>query len=254
MSRTRLKLLDIPIDNLTPTEAQETVHGFLRQGGFHHVVTPGAEFLLEATANPQFRKILQQADLSLADGMSVHLASLLNGEKLKSRIPGADFVAGLMDLAEAENYSVFLFGAKHGVAERAAERLIQQHPRLRIVGFDTDTRGSWFKIRDQRMIEKIHLAKPDILLVALGAPKQELWIAKHRPALHDVKVAIGVGRSLDYISGVVTRPPKVFRVLGLEWLHTFWRPHAYHQPDRRRQRVVNATWRFMWAILRKPHD
>ncbi len=254
MSHARLTLLEVPIDALTTSQAIDRARHFLRSSSFHHIVTPGPEFLLEATAHPVFRHILQQADLSLADGMGLHLGSMLTRQRLPQRIPGADFVEDLCRLAEQENKSIFLFGGMPGVGERAALALHRRYPKLRIVGIESGFRGSWQKLKEHRLIEKIHLARPDILLVALGFPKQELWIHQHRVALHDVRIAMGVGRTLDYIAGVIRRPPPLVRRLGLEWLYTYARPGKYYQARFRRQRVSNATIRFLIEVMKKPHD
>lgn len=250
MERESIRLLDVTIDNLSTGEAIKRAEEFLTEPRFHQIVTPGPEFLLEATAHQKFRDILNQADLSLADGFGLHIGACMTGQKLLQRIPGADFVLSLMDLAARDGKRVFLFGGKLGVAERAGEKLLQLFPKLNIVGVETDSRGHWAKVPDQRVIERIHLAKPDILLVALGAPKQELWIAKHRADLHDVRIAMGVGRTFDYLAGTIKRAPKIMRASGLEWLHTYLNAGKFYQPEHRRQRIANATYRFIIEVIK----
>ncbi|MEK7637735.1 MAG: WecB/TagA/CpsF family glycosyltransferase [Patescibacteria group bacterium] len=250
MHRQTLRLLDVTIDNVTRPEALARAAGWLHETRFHHIVTPGAEFLLEATAHAKFRDILNRADLSLPDGMSLHLGARLTGQKLRQRIPGADFVLDLMGLAAQRGSRVFMFGGKTGVAEQAGEKLLTMWPALNIVGVESGSRGHWSKLQDHRIIERIHLAKPDILLVALGAPKQELWIDRHRPALHHVKIAMGVGRTFDYLAGTIKRAPAVMRQTGFEWLHTYLTAAQYHQPQFRRQRVTNATYRFIIELIK----
>ena len=253
MERSTLQLLDVNIDSLSIKQALDRARAFLDSQEFHHIVTPGPEFLLEATANDEFRTILNQADLSLADGMGLHVGARLTGQNLQQRIPGVDFVERLLALAETGGYSVFFFGAPHGVGEAAAKQMIRRHPKLKIVGIESRYGNVWGRLHERRLIERIHLAKPDILLVALGAPKQELWIEHHRHDLHDVRIAIGVGRTLDYLAGVIRRPRAVWRKLGLEWLYTYIFAGRFHQPQHRRQRVTNATWHFLWTILRRHH-
>lgn len=252
MSGSTIRLLNVEIDNLTMAEALDRARSFLQTKRFHYIVTPGPEFLLEATANPEFRRILNQADLALPDGMGLHIGSRLTGQKLKVRVPGVDFVQAVLKLAENDSKSVFLFGGAPGTAEKAARRMIVQHPRLKIVGIESGFRGPWQKIHDDRVIERIHLSNPDILLVALGFPKQELWIDRHRHALHDIAIVIGVGRTLEYLAGTITRAPSIMRRTGLEWLHTYMNAGKYYQGKFRRQRVSNATARFLLTILRKP--
>lgn len=253
MAGTKITLLNVQIDNLTMVEALERAKGFLSSNDFHHIVTPGPEFLLEATAHPRFQRILNNADLALADGMGLHLGTRLTGQRLQTRVPGVDFVDGLLKVAEKEEKTVFLFGGQAGTAEKAAHHILQKFPRLKIVGIESGFRGPWQKIHDRRVLEKIHLAKPDILLVALGFPKQELWIDQHRDTLHKVRIAIGVGRTLDYYAGLIKRAPKVMRATGFEWLHTWFFANRYYQARHRRQRVANATLRFLLTVIRRPH-
>lgn len=248
-----LRILDIRIDNLTKAEALRRAVGFLHQDRLHHIVTVGPEFILEATAHPAFAEALQQADLAIPDGMGLRVGAAMTGQKLKERYPGVDFVHDLLRHATQSGQTVFLYGARPPVVEKAVVTLLRTYPGLKIVGFESGHRGPWTHLHDQRVIEKIHLAKPDILLVALGAPKQELWIRKHHLALHNVKVAIGVGRTFEYLAGTIKRPPAVVRKLGLEWVDALINARKYHDPQHRRQRVFNATWHFLIAVNRRRH-
>lgn len=253
MRQLQVTLLGVRIDVLTMAEALAAVERCITAGGFHHIVTPGPEFLLEATAHPRFRQILNRSDLSLPEGMGLRIGSLLTGQPQPGRVPGADFVEALMRRAATASWSVFLFGAGPGIGERAAAAWMKKYPSLRIVGIESGHRGVWAKVSDRRVVERIHLVKPDILLVALGAPKQELWIDRHRAALHDVKVAIGVGRTLDYAAGQIRRPPTWLRALGLEWVGTWAQARSMYQPTHRRRRIFNATWHFIWTVIRHGH-
>lgn len=246
---TAVRLLRVRIDAISPKQAIQRAEQFLNEPWFHHVVTPGPEFLLEATVHEKFRKILNQADLSLPDGMGLKVAALVTGQNLPHRVTGVDFVHDLLALAAKEGKTVFFFGS-HGLAEAAARAALKKYPNLKIAGMETGFRGPWQKQHDRQVIAKIHLAKPDILLVALGAPKQELWISQHRAALHDVTIAVGVGRTFDYLAGKARRAPKVMRQLGLEWLNTYLFASRYYQPSYRRQRITNATWHFIMAVIR----
>lgn len=251
MDKKSITLFDVHIDDVVLAEAITLVDHWLNSQTFHQVVTPGPEFLLESTANKDFHRILNRSDLSLPDGMGVYLAARIIGRPLRHRITGVDFILALMAHAAKQGSRVFLFGGQPGAADKAAEKLLQQHPGLAIVGIESGYRGPWQKLHDHQIIKKIRLAKPDILLVALGAPKQELWIDRHRQALHNVKIAIGVGRTFDYLAGIVTRAPKTMQKLGLEWLHTFFTANQYYQPQKRRQRIVNATWHFSREFARR---
>lgn len=250
MNPTQVQMLGVRIDDFSMDLALERAKKFLQEPEFHQIVTLGPEFLLEATAHERFRKILNRSDLALPEGMGLKVGSLLTGRRLKHRVPGVDFVDGLMGLAREGKYRVFLYGSRPKVVERAAHALQKRYPGLAIVGIESGYRGPWQRLHDHRIIEKIHRSKPDILLVALGAPKQELWIDRHRSALHDVRIAIGVGRTFDYLAGTIQRAPRLVRNFGFEWLHTWLFARRYHQPEFRRQRVQHATWNFITTLIR----
>jgi len=243
------KLLGVHIDDISLDEALRISEAWLREGGLHQVATVGPEFILEATANPTFLRIINSSALSLPEGIGVKVGFMLSGHRHRHRVPGVTYVAGLMSLAAHHGRSVFLYGGAPGVAADAARELLRRYPGLKIAGVESGTRHIWGRVPDHRIAERIHHAKPDILLVALGAPKQELWIDRHRDALHDVKIAIGVGRTFDYLSGRVPEPPAWVRRFGVEWLHTFVNAGRLHQPKMRRQRVKNATFHFLRHVL-----
>lgn len=247
----RRKLLDVLIDDVTMPEAAEQARRMLDSHAFHQVVTPGPEFLLEATANPRFRDILNRAALALPDGMGLKVAGILTGQSFRSRVTGVDFTETLLRLCDERQLRVFLYGGQPGVAELAAQKIQHRYPKVIIVGFESGWRGPWQKLHERRLVEKIHFAKPQVLLVALGAPKQELFIDAHRHAWHDVRIAMGVGRTFDYLAGITPRAPKMIRQLGLEWLMTFLQARRHYLPQFRRRRVGNATWRFLSAVLRE---
>lgn len=253
MANNRIQLMDIPIDSVSRSEALRRALTFLHTDRFHQIATIGPEFLLEASANPRFAEILKHVDLALPEGMGIAFGARLTGQRISERYPGVDFVHDLLAAAAQHGRSVFLYGAAHAVVERAVLNLLRQYPGLNIVGFESGYRGVSWKLHERRIVERIRLAKPDILLVALGAPKQELWIDRHRQALHHVKIAIGVGRTFEYLAGTIPRAPATIRKLGLEWAHTFLYAGRYHDPKHRRQRVVNATWHFLRTVRKRRH-
>jgi len=245
----RTEILQVPIDDISLDEALRRSEAFLRDGGFHHVVTPGPEFVLEATAHPEFKRVLQKSDLSIPDGMGLKVGSLLRGPRIHHRVAGADYVRDLLSIAARDGYTVFFLGAAHGIAEQAYVKLKETFPNLKIAGTESLQRGLWGRVHDRRVLERIHLAKPDILLVALGFPRQDLWIAKHRHHLHDVRLAVGVGRTLDYFAGSIARSPAWMRKIGFEWLGTWLNARQFHQSRHRRKRVWNALWHYPWTRL-----
>jgi N-acetylglucosaminyldiphosphoundecaprenol N-acetyl-beta-D-mannosaminyltransferase len=213
--------------------AVEALRGFLREGspGVHQVATVNPEFIMEARHNRQFRDLLNSAALATPDGIGIILAARLLGRPLRGRATGVAIVDRLAALSAAEGYGLFLLGAAPGVADLAAQELDRRHPGVRVVGTyaGSPRNEDWPDIR-----ERLHDAQPDVLLVAYGAPRQDLWIGQHRGALPaSVKIAMGVGGVFDYMSGRVPLAPPVLRRLGLEWVY----------------RLVRQPWRWR-RILR----
>jgi len=206
-------ILGVGFDDLTLEEAVNIGVQLLDKPGFHYIVTPNPEFILSARKNAAFRAILNAADLALPDGIGVVYAAKLLGTPLKGKVPGIDFAQGLLEQMAKSGKSLYLLGAKPGVAELAAEKLQKAHPGLTVCG----VHDGYFP-EDGPVIEAIRAATPDVLFVCLGAPKQELWMANYGPEL-GVHLAVGLGGSLDVFAGVVERAPKLWQKLGLEWLH-----------------------------------
>lgn len=209
----KTEILGVGIDDLTLPEAVEAGEALLEREGFHYVVTPNPEFILSAKKAPEFRSVLNGADLALPDGIGVVYAARILGRPLKGRAPGVDFAQGLMDRMAAAGKSLYLLGAKPGVAEQAAENLRRAHPGLRICG----THDGYFK-EDGPVVADIRSAGADVIFVCLGAPKQELWMAENGPAT-GARLAVGLGGCLDVFAGNVQRAPEAWQKAGLEWLY-----------------------------------
>ena len=206
-------ILGVGIDDLVLPEAIEAGAALLREPGFHYVVTPNPEFILSAKKDETFRAVLNQADLSLPDGVGVVYAAKILGRPLKGRAPGVDFAQGLMERMAQTGDKLFLLGAKPGVAEQAAENLRRAHPDLVICG----THDGYFK-EDEPVIEAIRTAGADVVFVCLGAPKQELWMAQNG-AKTGARLAVGLGGCLDVFAGNVQRAPEAWQKAGMEWLY-----------------------------------
>ena len=170
------------------------------------IVTPNPEIVVYATKHPTFKKLINEADLALCDGVGLLLAGMVLGKPLPERITGVDLMKSLCEKSVKKAYTIGFLGGRAGVAERTAECLKGLYPGLRVDFTESD-----FDVK--------HFPKKgvDILFVAFGFPKQEEWIAKNLPLL-PVKVAMGVGGAFDYLSGNVTRAPFIVRAVGLEWL------------------------------------
>lgn len=230
-------LLGVRIDNFILNEALEKIREFLKDGKQHYVVLPYSFFLIEAQKNREFKKILNQADLSLSDGVGPVLASYFYGkEKLRGRVMGVDLVWALFEKF-GNKHSFFLFGAKEGVAQKMALKVKQKYPLVKIIGISQGYVG------DDEVIGKINQAKPEILLVALGMPKQEKWIFANLKKIPSVKLAVGVGGAFDFISGRAKRAPKFMQKIGLEWL---WR--AFREP-RKWRKILRSVIVFPWLVI-----
>ena len=206
-------ILGVLIDDLTPEEAMAVGKNLLDTDEFHYIVTPNPEFILSAKKNADFCRVLNNATLALPDGIGVVYASRILGQPLKGRVPGIEFAQELMRYLSRTGKTLFLLGAKPGVAEQAAENLRKAYPGLLICG----THDGYFQ-EDKPVIEAIHKTKADVIFVCLGAPKQELWMAKCGPDT-GAKLAIGLGGCLDVFAGNVQRAPEAFQKAGLEWLY-----------------------------------
>ena len=206
-------ILGVGVDDLTVNEAVEAAGALMDRGGFHYVVTPNPEFILSARKDKSFREVLNGADLSLPDGIGVVYSAKILGRPLKGRAPGADFAQALCSRMSRTGEQLFLLGAKPGVAQQAAENLRKAHPGLLICG----AHDGYFK-EDGPVIEEIKAARADVVFVCLGAPKQELWMAKNGPATGS-KLAVGLGGCLDVFAGNVKRAPEGWQKAGLEWLY-----------------------------------
>lgn len=224
-------VLGVPISNVTMQEAVEKVRSFVHSDKLHSVCTPNPEIVMLAKEDPHFMDVVRKADLVVPDGIGVVIASRLKkGETLPERVPGFDLVQNTMKDAVKEGYKYFFFGSKPGVADQAADKMRETYPGIQIVG----TRDGYFKPEDEpRIIEEINASGANILLVALGAPRQETWIEKNRDKLPNVRVAIGVGGSLDGMAGIVKRAPEIYQKVGLEWFYRLMK-----QPTRFKRMLV----------------
>jgi N-acetylglucosaminyldiphosphoundecaprenol N-acetyl-beta-D-mannosaminyltransferase len=227
--RTRVGLGCISVDNVDLAAATERMAAFMDSGRPHQVVTVNLDFISIASRDDTFRATINDADLAVADGMPLVWLSRLQGQSLAERVAGVELVIETCRLAAEQGASVFLLGAAEGVAEAAAQRLTKMLPGLRIAGCYSPPIGQLSPEEDDRIVRMIRDAAPDLLFVALGAPRQDLWIRQHQPELR-VPVAMGVGCVFDVLAGAVRRAPPWMQRMGLEWAfrlgqepHRLWR-------------------------------
>jgi N-acetylglucosaminyldiphosphoundecaprenol N-acetyl-beta-D-mannosaminyltransferase len=209
----------------------------------HYVATANVDFLVQARGDVELRRILLEADLVLCDGTPLVWASRWLGNRLRERVAGSDLVPALIRDASENGHRIFLLGAGPGVAAEAASRLQNQYPSLNICGHYSPPYSGLLEMDHEEAAARIREAKPDLLLVSFGCPKQEKWIAMHYRSL-GVPVVIGVGASLDFLANRVRRAPAWMRQSGLEWGY-----RLLQEPRRLFRRYANDLMRFVPAIV-----
>lgn len=228
----RANILGVAIDTVDLDGALARIAGWLEAGGrLRRVVTVNPEFVVEARRNTEFAAALTGADLATADGVGVVLAGRLLGEPVGPRVTGVVLTEALAAMRHPQA-RLFLLGAAPGVAAEAAARLVERYPGVVIAGTHAGVPDDAALPEIERLLAE---ARPTVLLVAFGHPRQDLWIARHRERLaaHGILVAAGVGGTFDYLSGRVPRAPSWIRRAGLEWLYRLVR-----QPWRWRRQLA----------------
>ncbi|HEU5314575.1 MAG TPA: WecB/TagA/CpsF family glycosyltransferase [Chloroflexota bacterium] len=216
--RPRVNLHGVQLDQVALRDAVAALRSFLHAPGCHQVVTVNLDFLTMAERNSKFRQIINEADLAVADGMPLVWASRLKHERLAERVTGVELVHESCRLAVEAQRSVFLLGGGPGIAERAADALRARYPGIEVAGSYSPPVGPLAPPEEKRILEMVNRAKPGFLFVALGAPRQDVWIRAHRHEL-EASVAMGVGCVLDLLAGVVRRAPRWMQHSGLEWAY-----------------------------------
>lgn len=208
-------ILQVPFLHATMEETVELLTRKIKQNEKIQVVTANPEIVMLGYANPNYMKLLQKADVVTPDGIGVVLASRWIGNPLPERVAGYDLLHALMKKADQYKWTYVLLGASPESSVKAAETLARMYPNACCVGqFD-----GYFKPEEElAILAHIRKARPQLLFTALGAPRQEEWIACHLPAL-PINLAMGVGGSLDVLSGTVTRAPEIWQKMNLEWLY-----------------------------------
>ena len=237
----RISMLGVPIDAGTFAEIKQTIQHYIsRHNQCHSVIVANVHLLTEAQQNPQLMQAFQSASLVVTDGMPLVWLS-------KKQVSQAERIVGveLMHALCQNGGRIFLLGGAEGVAKALGKFFSAQYPNAKIVG----TACPPFRILSEEeeavVISQINIAQPDILFVALGAPKQELWIHKHKAALK-VPVAIGVGAAFDYALGRLQRAPRWMRACGMEWFYRF-----LQEPRRLFKRYAVSNTRFIWQVLKQ---
>jgi N-acetylglucosaminyldiphosphoundecaprenol N-acetyl-beta-D-mannosaminyltransferase len=243
----RVTLFGVTIDNVSAAEAVERVRELLEDGSQHYVTTPNTDHVVRLQKDTALRQAHAEASLVLADGWPVVQACRILGRPLKGRVTGADLLPNVCEMAAKSARSLYILGGMDGVAERAAHNLRARYPGLRIAGTYSPPFGFERDAEEcRRIVERIDRARPDLLAIGLGCPKQELWIAKHR---HEMQfgVALCIGAAIDFAAGNLSRAPQWMQHNGLEWLYRLaqepgrlWK--RYLVDDMAFARVVAREW------------
>ena len=216
--KNRVNILGGPVDMVDKEQASAVFAEIFSQPGCSMIVTPNSEIVQNASKDEELRSLIASADLIIPDGIGLVYASKVMGCPLSERVTGIDFLESIIARLAQTGESIFFFGSKPGVADEAADRMKKKYPGLRVAG----TQNGYFQPEEEALIVKqINESGADFLCVALGAPKQERFIAQHRDEFTSVRGAIGVGGSLDVWAGNLKRAPEFYRNHGLEWLYRF---------------------------------
>jgi N-acetylglucosaminyldiphosphoundecaprenol N-acetyl-beta-D-mannosaminyltransferase len=211
-----IAVLGLPLDCLTADGAVAAIEALILSGGTHQVATANLDFWLNSLSDRHLHRIIAGCSLVLPDGMPLVWVSELLGCPLAERVTGVDLVPRLAELSARKGYGIFLLGGKGDVAERAKNMLENRFPGVRIVGTYSPSEEEVEQPDQNELLQRIQVAKPEILLVALGNPKQEKWIWMQRKRL-GVPIAMGVGGSFEFLVGDMRRAPVWIQRCGLEW-------------------------------------
>lgn len=236
----RMKFMNIEIDNITMTEALDIIDELIQKNKNAYVVTPNVDHIVQLENDVEFQSVYKNADLVLVDGKPLLWIAKHYGTPIKEKISGSDLFPLLCERAAIKQYKMFFLGAAEGIAEKAAYNLKNRYAGLQVVGTYSPPYG--FENDDgevNNIINMISSAAPHILIVGLGAPKQEKFIAKYRNLL-GVPISLGLGASLDFEAGNKKRAPKWMSKCGLEWLY-----RLFSEPGR----LAKRYWHDIKAII-----
>ncbi len=231
MVRDTITILGVPIDNITISEAKKMSEELISNSNksCKIVVAPNVEFIMKAQKDKEFSDILKQASLATPDSIGVIIGAKLQKKEFKQRIPGQSYFRAIIELSNEKGYSIYLLGGEKGTPEQVCNNLKKIYPNVNIVG----THNGYFDENEEKhIIEEINVLKPNVLFVALGAPKQEKWIKNHQNELK-VDIAAGQGGTFDYETGKIKRAPVWIQKIGMEWFYRLCK-----QPQRIKRQIV----------------
>ena len=222
----RIRVLDVPVDMVSKTEALEVFRSLMAKEGLSLIVTPNSEIVENASREPELKSLIESAELIIPDGIGLVYASRILKNPLNERVTGIDFLSDILIYLQETGKSIYLLGSKPGVSILAAANMIVKYPDIKIAGthhgyFDGVKQGDFETEEAKAIVAKINESGADFLCVALGSPAQEKFIHTHKDNLTNVRAAMGVGGSLDVWAGTLKRAPEFYQKHGLEWLYRF---------------------------------
>jgi N-acetylglucosaminyldiphosphoundecaprenol N-acetyl-beta-D-mannosaminyltransferase len=242
----RVRVGKLPIDAVDFDGALDAIDDLVAAGQGGTVFTPNVDHVVLAEDDPRLCDAYDRSSLSLVDGTPVLWASRMLGAPLPAKVSGSDLIGPLLARAAERNYRVYIVGGTPRAVELSRQKLARELPSLQIVGVEAgrvDVEGT--TAEGQAMVERVRSARPDLVLVALGAPKQEIWSQIHREQLKPA-VMIGVGGSFDFVAGIVRRSPRWMSKAGLEWLY-----RLMNEPRRLAGRYLLRDPKFFWIVARQ---
>ena len=242
----KVNVCGVKIDNVSFQCVLDKIDIFIKEHKNVYIVTPNVDHIIKLQKDEEFQQVYRDASLVLADGMPLLWAAKFLGTPLKEKISGSDLFPKLCAVAAERGYKVFFLGGREQAAEKAAEALKIRHSGLKVAGyFFPPFEFEHNEAENELIVRMIKQARPDILFVGLGAPKQEKWIYQFKNQ-YQVPVSIGVGVSFEFVSGIVKRAPLWIQRLGFEW---FWR--LAMEPKRLWKRYLTEDMFFFWLILKQ---
>jgi N-acetylglucosaminyldiphosphoundecaprenol N-acetyl-beta-D-mannosaminyltransferase len=239
----KVDILGVSIDDLGEAVVLEMISRGLEKGKKFFVATPNPEMIVLAQKNPEFKKILNLADIKIADGVGLKFGAGILGKKLNNRLAGTDLMERLCGFASLRGKKIYLLGAGRGIAKSAAENLQKKFPGLEVCGAEEG--GKMDEWDSEKILEHINDRGADFLFVALGHGKQEKWIFENFKKLGSARLAMGVGGAFDFFAGQAKRAPRFMRKIGMEW---FWRLAT---EPRRYRRMIDAVIVFPLLCVKK---
>lgn len=240
--RRRICLMGLPLDNLTLAEAVREIVQAMEGDQARRACFVNADCVNLARRHAEYREALRTADLVFADGIGMRLAGIVLGRRVRDNVNGTDLFPRLCEALEKRGKRIFLLGARPGTAEQLAAWIAGRYPGIVVAG----CRDGYFPPADEAdVIQQVRGSRSDLLLVAFGAPRQDVWVDQHLAEL-GVKVAVGVGGLFDFFSGRIPRAPLWLRRLGMEWCY-----RLYQEPRRLARRYLLGNPVFLARVLRE---